>query len=216
MWSWEYTLEILPEILAALRITISATFVAFAVALVVGMILTIARRSTFKPISLFAHGFVEFVRNTPLLVQLYFIFYVLPEHGLSLSPFIAGVVGLGLHYSTYLSEVYRGGIEAIPPGQWEAAKALNFSPIDTWKKIILPQSIPPVIPVLGNYLITMFKETPVLSAITLVEIMQTAKMLGSHSFRYLEAFTIVGVMFLILSYSSSLMVRRLEVRLNLR
>lgn len=216
MWNWEYTLKILPQILDALKITISATFVAFAVALIVGLILTLARRSKFRPLSLLAHGFVEFVRNTPLLVQLYFIFYVLPEHGLSLSPFIAGVIGLGLHYSTYLAEVYRGGIESIPPGQWEAAKALNFSPLETWRKIILPQSIPPVIPVMGNYLITMFKETPVLSAITLVEIMQTAKMLGSHSFRYLEAFTIVGSLFLVLSYSSSLIVKRLEVRLNLR
>src|SRR5665647_956233 len=110
MWNWEYALEILPQILAALKITISATVVAFAVALVVGLMLTLARRSHFKPLSLFAHGFVEFVRSTPLLVQLYFIFYVLPEYGISLSPFIAGVVGLGLHYSTYLSEVYRGGI----------------------------------------------------------------------------------------------------------
>ncbi|MCB8814372.1 ectoine/hydroxyectoine ABC transporter permease subunit EhuD [Desulfosporosinus shakirovi] len=216
MWNWEYAIKILPEILKALKITISATFVAFVVALVVGLMLTLARRSNFKPLSLFAGGFVGFVRSTPLLVQLYFIFYVLPEYGLSLTPFVAGVIGLGLHYSTYLAEVYRGGIESIPPGQWEAAKALNFSTLNTWKKIILPQSIPPVIPVMGNYLITMFKETPILSAITLVEIMQTAKMLGSHSFRYLEAFTIVGVLFLVLSYSSSLMVRRLEVRLNLR
>lgn len=216
MWNWEYAILILPEILKALRITVSATFVAFVVALVVGLMLTLARRSNFKPLSLFAGGFVGFVRSTPLLVQLYFIFYVLPEYGLSLTPFVAGVIGLGLHYSTYLAEVYRGGIESIPPGQWEAAKALNFSTLNTWKKIILPQSIPPVIPVMGNYLITMFKETPILSAITLVEIMQTAKMLGSHSFRYLEAFTIVGVLFLVLSYSSSLMVRRLEVRLNLR
>lgn len=216
MWSWEYTLEILPQILKALKITVSATLVAFAVALVVGLLLTLARRSRFKLLALFAQGFVEFVRNTPLLVQLYFIFYVLPEHGLALTPFLAGVIGLGLHYSTYLAEVYRGGIESIPPGQWEAAKALNFSAFETWKKIILPQSIPPVIPVMGNYLITMFKETPVLSAITLVEIMQTAKMLGSHSFRYLEAFTIVGALFLVLSYTSSLMVRSLEARLNLR
>ncbi|AET67658.1 ectoine/hydroxyectoine ABC transporter, permease protein EhuD [Desulfosporosinus orientis DSM 765] len=216
MWSWEYALQILPQILEALKITVSATFVAFAVALVVGLLLTLARRSHYKLLSLFAQGFVEFVRNTPLLVQLYFIFYVLPEHGLALTPFLAGVIGLGLHYSTYLAEVYRGGIESVPPGQWEAAKALNFSTFETWKKVILPQSIPPVIPVMGNYLITMFKETPVLSAITLVEIMQTAKMLGSHSFRYLEAFTIVGALFLVLSYSSSLVVKSLEARLNLR
>lgn len=216
IWNWDFAFKIFPQIVEALKITISATFVSFAVALVVGLILTLARRSKFKPLSLIANAFVDFVRNTPLLVQLYFIFYVLPEHGLSLSPFAAGVIGLGLHYSTYLSEVYRGGIEAIPPGQWEAAKALNFSRANTWLKIILPQAIPPVIPVLGNYLITMFKETPILSAITLIEIMQTAMIIGSRSFRYLEAFTIVGMLFLVLSYTSSLMIRRLETRLNLR
>lgn len=216
MWSWDFTFQILPEIADALKITVSATIVSFLFALVIGLLLTMMRLSKLKPLSLFSQGFIEFVRNTPLLVQLYFIFYVLPEQGVTLSPFVAGVIGLGLHYSTYLSEVYRGGIESIPPGQWEAAKALNFSRLQTWLKIILPQAIPPIIPVLGNYLITMFKETPILSAITLVEILQTAMIIGSHSFRYLEAFTIVGILFLILSYLSSRIVNRLENRFSLR
>lgn len=159
---------------------------------------------------------VEFIRSTPLLVQLFFIFYVLPEIGISLSPFVAGVAGLGLHYSTYLAEVYRSGIKAVPKGQWEASTALNFSKLQVWTRVILPQAIPPVVPMLGNYFIVMFKETPLLSAITLVEMMQTAKMIGSSSFRYLEAFTIVGILFLLLSYPSSLVVRRLEQKTNQR
>ncbi|HHY90658.1 MAG TPA: ectoine/hydroxyectoine ABC transporter permease subunit EhuD [Clostridiales bacterium] len=214
MWDWKFAFSIFPEILKTLRITISATVLGFFVALVLGLLLTILRRSRYKPFSLFAAGLITFVRNTPILVQLYFIFYVLPRHGIVLTPLTAGVIGLGVHYSTYLSEVYRSGIEAIPQGQWEAAKALNFKRFHVWSKIIIPQAIPPVIPVLGNYFITMFKETPVLSAITLVEILQTAKIIGSHSFRYLEGFTIVGILFLFLSYPSSLLVRRLEVNLN--
>lgn len=214
MWDWSFAFSILPEILATLKVTILATFAGFGLALVLGLILTIGRQSNFKPLSILVGGFIEFVRNTPLLVQLYFIFYVLPQLGVALSPLAAGVIGLGVHYSTYLSEVYRSGIEAVPQGQWEASKALNFTRIQIWTQIIIPQAIPPVIPVLGNYLITMFKETPVLSAITLVEILQTAKIIGSHSFRYLEGFTIVGILFLLLSYPSSLLIRRLEVSLN--
>src|SRR5690606_25866702 len=109
-----------------------------------------------------AKGFNGFIRNTPLLVQVFFIYYSLPMMtGISLPAFYAGILGLGLHYSTYLSEVYRSGIEAVPRGQWEAATALNYTKLDTWRSVILPQAIPPIIPVLGNYLIVMFKETPI-------------------------------------------------------
>ncbi|MBZ2175462.1 ectoine/hydroxyectoine ABC transporter permease subunit EhuD [Schnuerera sp. xch1] len=214
MWDWNFTISILPEILSALKITVLATVTSFFFALILGLILTMLSRVRIKSIAMITRKFIDFVRNTPLLVQLYFIFYVFPQYGVALEPFTAGVIGLGMHYSTYLSEVYRGGIEAIPEGQWEAAKALNFDRANTWTKIILPQAIPPIIPVLGNYLIVMFKETPLLSAITLVEILQTAKTIGANSFRYLEAFTIVGVLFLLLSYPSSRLIRSLELRLN--
>ncbi|MGI6679073.1 MAG: ectoine/hydroxyectoine ABC transporter permease subunit EhuD [Dehalobacterium sp.] len=210
MWDWDFAFSILPQILSTLKITIIATFGGFTLALVLGMLLTIAVRSQFKPLSVITGGFIQFIRSTPLLVQLYFIFFVLPQYGISLSPLTAGVIGLGVHYSTYLSEVYRSGIEAIPQGQWEVATALNFKPWQVWSRIIIPQAIPPIIPVLGNYLITMFKETPLLSAIALVEILQTAKIIGSQSFRYLEGFTIVGIVFLLLSYPASLLIQKLE------
>lgn len=214
MWNWDYAFSILPQILSALGITVSATFFGFLLALLLGLVLSVLTRLNIKAISFAVKGIVQFIRNTPLLVQLYFIFYVLPEFGVTLKPFTAGVIGLGIHYSTYLSEVFRSGIESVPAGQWEVAKALNFSQPQAWAKIILPQALPPVIPVIGNYLITMFKETPLLSAITLVEILQTAKIIGAGSFRYLEGFTIVGVIFFLLSYPSSRMVKKLEVQLG--
>ncbi len=216
MWDWQFVYNILPQLLKTLKITISATFVGFFLASILGIFLTLGRRAKFKPISMVTGGFVEFVRSTPLLAQLYFIFYVFPLHGLTLSPFTAGVLGLGIHYSTYLSEVYRSGIEAIPRGQWEAAAALNFSKVRTWTNVILPQAIPPVVPVMGNYLIGMFKDTPLLSAITLVELLQMAKIIGSQTFRYMEPITLVGIIFLILSYISSILVQRMEARLNRR
>lgn len=214
MWDMTYAINILPQIVAALKITIMATGVGFLVALVLGLILTLLKGSTIKILAWLANGFADFIRNTPLLVQLYFIFYVFPKFGLVLSPFTAGVIGLGIHYSTYLSEVFRSGIDGVPKGQWEVATALNFKRGQAWTRIILPQAIPPIIPVIGNYFITMFKETPLLSAITLVEILQTAKIIGSASFRYLEPFTIVGALFLLLSYPSSLLIKRLELKLN--
>lgn len=214
MWDWNYALSMLPDLLKAFEITIVVTLVAFVFAVVMGLLLTLGRRSKIKALSLATGGFVEFIRSTPLLAQLYFVFYVFPQFGLSLSPFTAGVLSLGLHYSTYLSEVYRAGIEAVPRGQWEAATVLNFSKARTWLTIIIPQAVPPVIPVMGNYLIAMLKDTPVLSAITLVEVLATAKIIGSQSFRYLEPITMIGVLFLILSYVMSLVVQRVDIRLN--
>lgn len=216
MWDWEFTFSIMPKIVDAMWITIAATITAFLIAAILGLLWVFCRRSPFKPLAIVVTCIVEFIRSTPLLVQLFFIFYVMPEIGISLSPFICGVIGLGLHYSTYLAEVYRSGIESVAKGQWEASIALNLTKYEMWKKIIMPQAIAPVVPMLGNYFIVMFKETPLLSAITLVEMMQTAKLIGSSSFRYLEAFTLVGLIFLLLSYPASLAVRYAEKKVNKR
>jgi polar amino acid transport system permease protein len=215
-WDWEFALSIAPQLIDAMWVTLAATLVGFTIAIVVGLIMAIGRRSQVRVLSTVTGGIIEFIRSTPLLVQVYFIYYSLPFYGITLSPFIAGALGLGIHYGTYLSEVYRSGIEAVPKAQWEASTALNFSTTQTWTRIILPQAIPPVIPVFGNYLITMFKETPLLSAITLVEMLQTAKIIGAMNFKYLEAITIVGLLFFLLSYPSGILVRRLEAKLNRR
>ncbi|MFD1708514.1 ectoine/hydroxyectoine ABC transporter permease subunit EhuD, partial [Siminovitchia sediminis] len=197
--------------------TLGATVAAYVIALIFGLVLTLLRRTRLKPLKWLTVGFIEFVRSTPPLVQLFFLFYALPEIpyiGFSMSPFMTGALGLGIHYSTYVSEIYRSGIESIPKSQWEASTALNFSRAQTWVKVILPQAIPPVIPMLGNYLIVLFKETPLLSAILVVEMLQTAKIIGSETWRYLEPITIVGLLFLLLSYPSSLLVQYVEKRVK--
>lgn len=214
MWDWSFTIEILPKLLKALQITLSATFVAYILSCVLGLLIAILKRSRIKPLVWFVGGSVEFVRSTPLLAQLFFVFYVFPKYGLVLSPFWAGVLTLGVHYSTYLSEVYRSGIEAVPKGQWEAASALNFPRWRIWLTIIIPQAIPPIIPVMGNYLIALLKDTPLLASITLIELLGTAKIIGADSFRYLEPITLAGLIFLVLSYMFSLLVQKLNARFN--
>lgn len=211
-FDFEYIADILPDLLEGLLVTVEASLAGFIVALILGLLFALGRRSENQWLSQPIGALVEFVRSTPLLVQLFFLFYVLPRYGIRLGPFVIGTVALGLHYGTYTSEVYRAGIDAVERGQWEAATALNFSPLDVWIRIILPQSIPPMIPALGNYLVAMFKESAQLSAITVFELLNTAQTIGTRNFAYLEPITMAGVLYFAISYPSSLIVNRLEAR----
>ena len=139
-----------------------------------------------------------------------FIFYVGPQFGITLSPWVSGMIAIGLHYSCYLSEVYRGGLDSVPKGQWEAATALNMTTAQTYKRLIIPQAIPPAIPGLGNYLVGIFKDTPMLSVIGVAELIHTANSIGSETWRYLEAYTMVGVIFLALSLPAAGLIRAFE------
>jgi polar amino acid transport system permease protein len=215
IWDWNYTLQILPDLARAAIVTVEATFISFFFAAILGLALAILRMRG-GAIGWITSAFIEIIRSTPLLIQIFFIFFVLPRYGVALDAFTAGIIALSLHYGCYCSEVYRAGIEAVPRGQWEACIALNVSGWNTFKNIVLPQAIPPIVPVLGNYLVALFKDTPLLSAIAVLELVQTAKILGSENFRYTEPMTVVGVAFLILSLISSAGIRWVEKRLNRR
>lgn len=215
LFDWQFAAQILPDLLRASLYTIGITFVAFALALVFGLLLAVMRRARPRWLSWSAASVIEFIRSTPLLIQLYFLFYVMPEYGLTLSALAAGTLGIALHYSCYAAEVYRAGLNGVPRGQWEAAKALSLSPWYAYRDIVLPQAIRPIVPALGNYLVAMFKDTPVLSAITVVELMLQAKNIGSQSFRYIEPITMAGLFFLLVSVSVALLVRKLEAHLRI-
>ena len=209
-WDWDFAWSILPQLLAGFRVTLIATALGAVVAAVLGLVFAILRRSRNRAVARTTGFVVEFIRGTPLLVQLYFIFYVLPDLGIRLPALTAGVIGMGLHYATYTAEVYRGGIEAVAKGQWEAAKATDLTARQTWIHVILPQAVPPMIPAMANYLLAMFKETPLLSAITVLELMNQARSVANSSYRYVEPMTMVGVMFLIVSVISVIGLRWLE------
>lgn len=212
IWDWHFAGKILPDLLRGLVVTIEVTLMGYVVALVVGLVWAILRRSPSRIVNHTVRWVVEFIRSTPLLVQLFFLFFALPSTGLQFSAMVTGVIGLGLHYSSYTSEVYRAGIADVPKGQWEATTALNLPRRRVWFGVVLPQAVRKVIPTLANYLIAMFKDSPLLLAITVPEMLHRAYEVGAQSLRFLEPMTIVGVLFVIVSVLSSLLLRRLEFR----
>ncbi|WP_028610741.1 ectoine/hydroxyectoine ABC transporter permease subunit EhuD [Paenibacillus harenae] len=213
MWNWDYVNDLLPSLLKAFGVTLGATIAGFLLSIVIGLVFAVAARSSIGPVRWIVRAVVEFIRSTPLLVQLFFLYFSLPMlTPFAMPAFITGIIGLGLHYGTYMSEVFRSGIDAVPTGQWEASTALHLSKRKTWLSVILPQALPPVIPVMGNYLIVIFKETPTLSAITVVELLLTAKSEASITYRVFEPYTLAGLLFLVTSLLFSFGIRLLERR----
>jgi polar amino acid transport system permease protein len=213
IWSNKFAVSILPDLLRGLWVTVEITLAGTVIALLLGLVVAVIRFSRVPVLSHLLSFYVQFVRGTPLLIQAYCAFFILPMYGVSFSPLVTGIVVIGINYSAYTAEVYRSGINDVPRGQWEAATALNLPIGSTWTRIILPQAVRLVIPMLGNYLIQMFKDSAVLSAITVFELLAHAQAIGSNNFRYLEPLTIAGLLFLLVSYPASQIVRRLERRL---
>lgn len=187
-WSWDRAFEALPVLLEGFKITLIATVLGFLISVVLGLVIALIRQAAPRWVSVPVRAISEFIRLTPLVVQLLFVYYTFT----GLSPLQIGVVVLGVHYSTYMAEVYRAGIEAVPVGQWEAARALSIAPTRTWRAIILPQAIRRVVPALGNYAVSMFKDTPFLFAITVVEMVTAAQQFGARHFQYLEPLTLAS------------------------
>jgi polar amino acid transport system permease protein len=213
VWDWNYAFSILPALVQGLGLTIVATVLGSIIAMLLGLVFAVLLRGP-RVVAIIVRGFVEFVRSTPLLVQIFFLFFGLPVFGIVLPGLVVGVIALGVHYACYTSEVYRAGIEAVPRGQWEAATALSLPRSRVWTGVVLPQAIPRVVPALGNYVISMFKEVPLLTAIGLLDVVGRAQEAGDTYFRYVEPYTIAGLLFLLLSYPASLLVRRLERRVG--
>ena len=205
-WRWDFTWEILPRLLAATGNTLIAAGLGYAIAVVLGLLFALAQRTPYRLLTVSVRESVEFIRSTPLVLQIFFVFYVGPQFGIRLSPWTAGMIAIGLHYAAYLSEVYRGGLESVPKGQWEAAKSLNLSTSRTYFRVILPQALPPSLAGMGNYLVGIL----MLSVIGVAELMHTANAIGSETYRFLEPFTLVGLIFLLISLPTAALIRLFE------
>ncbi|MFC8588190.1 ectoine/hydroxyectoine ABC transporter permease subunit EhuD [Streptomyces sp. NPDC057217] len=209
MWDMDAARAALPVVLSGFGVTLLATVLGFAVAVIVGLVIALLQRAGPRWITLPVGYLAAFVRSTPVMVQLFTAWVLVRE----LNALTIGVLVLGLHYATYLSEVYRAGIDAVPRGQWEACTALSLPRRRVWRAVVLPQAVRNVLPSLGNYAVSMFKETPFLSVITVNEMVHEASTFGSTHFAYLESFTLAAVVFLLASWPTSVLVRRLEARL---
>ncbi|KPI16427.1 ectoine/hydroxyectoine ABC transporter, permease protein EhuD [Actinobacteria bacterium OK074] len=212
-WDWNAVHDFMPYFWDGLKVTLEILLFGSLISFVLGLVWALLMRTPTRWVRWPVGVVTEFVRNTPLLVQLFFLFYVLPEWGLTFSALTTGVFAIGLHYSTYTMQVYRAGIEAVPVGQWEAATALNLPVRRTWTAVILPQAIRRVVPALGNYVIAMLKDTPVLMVISVLEMMGQARLFAQQHFQFTEPVTVIGVAFVLISYPASLLIRALERRL---
>ncbi|WP_028811605.1 ectoine/hydroxyectoine ABC transporter permease subunit EhuD [Streptomyces flavidovirens] len=211
-WDWSAVADFMPAFWDGLLVTLQVLVLGSLLSFSLGLVWAIGYRGprwVRWPVNLFT----EFIRNTPLLVQLFFFFFVLPEWGVQAPALTTGTLAIGLHYSTYTAQVYRAGIDAVPAGQWEAATALSLPASRTWFAVILPQAIRRIVPALGNYVISMLKDTPLLMAIGVLEMLQQARLASAHSFQYAEPLTVVGVAFILIAYPASLLMRALERRL---
>ncbi|MCA0433280.1 MAG: ectoine/hydroxyectoine ABC transporter permease subunit EhuD [Proteobacteria bacterium] len=212
MFDYSFALSLLPELWKGFEVTVIATIGGFLIALLVGGILEAGRRSGWRILKHVSNGYIAFVRCTPLLVQLYFVFYVLPAYGIRFSALTTGILCLGLHVGAYLAEVYRAGIDSIAVGQWDAAKALGLRRHAIWLKVVLPQALPPMLPPLGNFLIGLFKETPLLAAITVIDLFGAANAIAGRTFKYNEPYTLAAILLLLVSLIAAYGVHRLERR----
>ena len=205
-----------PELLRGAGLTVILTLVSMAIAMVLGLGIAVLNSAPFAVVRFLARAYIDFFRGTPLLLQLFFIYFVLPQLGLSLSPVVAGVIGLSLNYAAYLSEVYRATIGAVDSGQREAAAALGMSTPLTFRRVVLPQALRIAVPPLGNYLISMFKDTALVATITVQELLFKAESLATTTYQYLPLYTMAFALYFAVSYPASLGVRWLERRLARR
>ncbi|MFC8242394.1 MULTISPECIES: ectoine/hydroxyectoine ABC transporter permease subunit EhuD [Streptomyces] len=211
-WDWNVVDDFMPRFWDGVLVTLQALAIGTLIAFALGLVWALAQRSSQRWVRWPVTAVTEFIRNTPLLVQLFFLFYVVPNFGPAMSPLTTGIVGLGLHYSTYTAEVYRAGIGGVPIGQWEAATALSLSKGRTWRAVILPQAIRRVVPPLGNYVIAMLKDSPMIATIGAFDMLGEAQAYSNETFTT-EALTVVGVAFILIAYPASLLIRALERRL---
>ncbi|MEW2121470.1 ectoine/hydroxyectoine ABC transporter permease subunit EhuD [Streptomyces sp. NPDC005474] len=212
-WDWGAVRDFMPQFWDGLLVTLQALALGSLISFTLGLVWALLMRTPTRWVRWPVGAVTEFVRDTPLLVQLFFLFYVLPEWGIAASALTTGVVAIGLHYSTYTMQVYRAGIEAVPLGQWEAATALSMPLRRTWTAVILPQAVRRVVPALGNYVIAMLKDTPLLMTVTVLEMLGQARLFAQEHFQFTEPLTVIGVAFILISFPASLLVRALERRL---
>jgi polar amino acid transport system permease protein len=197
------------------RTTVVLTFLVMFLGLPAGLLVALARLSRFAPLRILARGYVEIIRGTPVLLQLVYVYFALPHAGIKFDPFTAGTIALSVNYAAYLSEVFRAGIQAIDRGQVEAGLSLGMSRSLLMRRIILPQAIRIILPPIGNYFISLFKDTSLVSIITLQDLMFSGQILAASTFKDFEIYTLIAIIYLAICFPSSIAVSSLERKLKI-
>jgi polar amino acid transport system substrate-binding protein len=216
-WTWRRTL---PLLLDGAVVTVGLSVASMTLAVILGLLVAVARLYGPGPVRLIALGYVEFFRGIPVLLLLYFLYYGLPAiaetyhlgTALRLSPVQAAVLGFGLNYAAFEAEIYRAGVLSVPSGQWEAAEALGMSRSLAFRRIILPQAIRTVLPPMTNDFVALFKDTSLVSIIAVVELSKQYQILSKSSMRYLELGLLTAAIYLCMSMPLAALARRLEQR----
>ncbi|OAF18795.1 ectoine/hydroxyectoine ABC transporter permease subunit EhuD [Bradyrhizobium neotropicale] len=213
-FNFSFAIEIVPRVLEGIGNTVMIAIISFIGAAALGLFWELLRRShaTIRPVIQFV---IDAIRSTPALVQIYFLFFVLPYYGLTLPALLVGSFGLSFYYSGYMSEVFKAGIDAVPAGQSEAAQSLGLSWADMIRFVILPQMLRNVAAPLGAYSISILKSTPLLAVISVPELLGSALDVASDTYRYAEPMFDVGVLFLAMSLVAVAGITQLERRLGL-
>jgi polar amino acid transport system permease protein len=205
-------IEFAPILAQGAVVTVEVFACGLIVATLLGLVWALMRASGVPALAVFSKGLINTIRGIPILVQLFFIYFVLPDVGIQLSAFQAGFVGLGFAYSCYMAEVFRGGIEAVDPGQVEAAKSLGMGRAMTMWRVVLPQAFKVALPPYGNTCIMLIKDTSQASIITVTELTFQSKVIAASTFKNAEVFTLVALFYLLLCIPLIMIVGRLEKR----
>lgn len=208
------TFAMIPSILSKAPVVVELTVGALVFALIVGMVIALIRITHIPVLEPVAVIIVEILRGTPLLVQLVYIYYVFPKIGIHIDPITSAIIGLGLNYAAYMSEVFRSSIASIDRGQMEAALSLGYTPARAMAKVIIPQSFRVSVPPLGNYAISLVKDTSLASVIAVTEILKQANVLATTTFQVTEAYTAAAIIYLCISLPLSGLVKLAEWRVN--
>ncbi|MAA99814.1 MAG: amino acid ABC transporter permease [Stappia sp.] len=206
--------EYLPFLLSGVWLTIAVTVLSLALATALGLVWALCRTSGIAALATPVRLLVEFIRGIPILVILFYIYFVMPEIGLDLTAFQAGVIGLALTYSCYIGETFRAGIEAVDRGQIEAAKSIGMRQGLMMRRVVLPQAFRIVVPPYANNIIMLLKDSSQVSVISVAELTMQGKMLASSTFNNLTVFTLVALLYLCLTLPLNFVMRRVEVAMG--
>lgn len=205
-----------PRILLGFWLTIKIVLAAVMLALPFSLVLVFARRSNVRIFSWSSVAFIELFRNTPFIIQVFLLYYVLPFYGLRLPAEQVGIIALAAFGSAYFAEVIRAGIDAMPSGQLESARAIGMTEFQAMRYIILPQAVSVIIPALTNQMLSLVKESAILSTITVQEMTMTAIRVQGETFRPFEAFIMIALLYWLLNETVAFALRKLEKKMGKR